>query len=156
MSMYCPKFAVHGPIPGRGRLEMKGSKLILFAHGSRDPLWLGTFRKLARELRAELGEDRVGLAFIEFAEPTLFQALAEAQADGVRDVKLLPMFLSAGGHVSRDIPRLVHGAGSRFPDMEIELLSPIGEHSSFGALVSWVARSALVGVADTGLASRSG
>jgi sirohydrochlorin cobaltochelatase len=135
---------------------MKGSRLILFAHGSRYPLWVGTFRKLAEELRAELGQDRVGLAFMEFAEPTLFQALAAAQADGVHSVKLLPMFLSAGGHVSRDIPRLAHLAGLRFPDMEIELLSPIGEHSSFGALVSWVARSALVGVADMGMLSSSG
>jgi len=93
---------------------------------------------------------------MEFAEPTLFHAIAEAQADGVRSVKLFPLFLSAGGHVSRDIPRLVHGARLRFPDMEIELLSPIGEHPSFRALVSRVARSALVGGADTSLISSSG
>lgn len=128
---------------------MNASKLILFAHGSTDPLWLDTFSKLGRELSGELGEHRVGLAFMEFAKPTLFAALAEAQLDGARSIKLLPLFLSAGGHVSRDIPRLVHAAKLRFPDMEIELLSPIGEHPSFSALVGWVARTALSGVPET-------
>jgi sirohydrochlorin cobaltochelatase len=122
---------------------MNDTKVMLFAHGSRDPLWLDTFRKLTRELSAELGEHRVGLAFMEFAKPTLFAALAEAQFEGTRNIKLLPLFLSAGGHVSRDIPRLVHAARLRFPDMEIELLSPIGEHPSFSSLVGWVARTAL-------------
>jgi sirohydrochlorin cobaltochelatase len=135
---------------------MNATRLMLFAHGSRDPLWLDTFRKLARELSAELGEDRVALAFMEFAKPTLFAALAEAHLDGARSIKLLPLFLSAGGHVSRDIPRLVHGARLRFPDMEIDLLSPIGEHPSFSALVGWVARTALSGAAETDLMSSSG
>jgi sirohydrochlorin cobaltochelatase len=135
---------------------MDASRLILFAHGSRDPLWLETFQKLARELSAELGEDRVALAFMEFAGPTLIETLGKARADGTRSVKLLPLFLSAGGHVSRDIPRLVHGAGLRFPDMEIELLSPIGEHPSFSALVGWVARTALSNVSKADSISSSG
>jgi sirohydrochlorin cobaltochelatase len=124
---------------------MKDDRLILFAHGSKDPVWLETFNKLARDLGAQLGKDRIDLAFMEFAEPTLFDVLGDATADGAHDIKILPLFLSAGGHVSRDIPRLVDSAKVRFPELDIELLPPIGEYRSFAALVHWIARSALSG-----------
>jgi sirohydrochlorin cobaltochelatase len=126
---------------------MNGERLLLFAHGSRDPVWLETFHNLARKLGSELGHDRIAIAFMEFAEPTLLDALAEASEEGVSTIKLLPLFLSAGGHVSRDIPSMVDSARIRFPDLEIELLPPIGEYRSFGSLVSWIARSALNGSA---------
>jgi sirohydrochlorin cobaltochelatase len=134
---------------------MNGDRLILFAHGSRDPVWLETFRKLARNLSAELGYDRIALAFMEFAEPTLYEAWAEALDDGAIRVKILPLFLSAGGHVSKDIPRLVDSAKVRLPDLDIELLPPIGEYRSFGSLVSWIARSALNGSAGAVIRSVS-
>jgi sirohydrochlorin cobaltochelatase len=134
---------------------MKGKRLILFAHGSRDPVWLETFRRLARELSSELGHDRIALAFMEFAGPTLGDALAEASDEGAHQIKLLPLFLSAGGHVSRDIPRLVDSAKLRFPELEIELLPPIGEYRSFSNLVGWVARSALNGVSRSEVRSVS-
>jgi sirohydrochlorin cobaltochelatase len=122
---------------------MNGERLILFAHGSNDPVWLETFHKLARDLASQLGHDRIDLAFMEFSHPTLFDALGDALADGARDIKILPLFLSAGGHVSREIPRLIDSAKIRFPELDIELLPPIGEYRSFAALVHWIARSAL-------------
>jgi sirohydrochlorin cobaltochelatase len=135
---------------------MQGNRLILFAHGSRDPVWLETFRNLAREVGMQLGYERIALAFMEFAEPTLVDALAEAVEEEAFQVKILPLFLSAGGHVSKDIPRLVDSAKSRFPELDIELLPPIGEYRSFGSLVSWIARSALNGTPDTDAGSASG
>ena len=122
---------------------MNGNRLILFAHGSRDPVWLETFRRLARDMSAQLGADRIDLAFMEFSGPTLFDVLGDAETDGACDIKVLPLFLSAGGHVSRDIPRLIDSAKMRFPGLDIELLPPIGEYRSFSALVHWIARSAL-------------
>jgi sirohydrochlorin cobaltochelatase len=86
---------------------------------------------------------------MEFAEPRLDEALGDALSDGACDIKILPLFLSAGGHVSKDIPRLVDSAKIRFPELDIELLPPIGEYRSFGALVHWIARSALSGAVKT-------
>ena len=123
---------------------MANGRLILFAHGSTDPIWQETFHRIVRELRSELGEGSVGLAFMERAKPTLVDAVAQAAADRVDHLQVLPMFFSAGGHVSRDIPRLIDEARSLFPAMKIELLRPIGEHPAFSELVGRIARSALL------------
>jgi hypothetical protein len=68
---------------------------------------------------------------MEYAEPTLYDALAEALDEGDRTVKILPLFLSAGGHVSRDIPRMVDSAKIRLPELDIELLPRRAGESKF-------------------------
>jgi sirohydrochlorin cobaltochelatase len=123
--------------------EMISSRIVLFAHGSTDPVWQETFRGLVRELRAGLGQQSVALAFMDRSEPSLREVAVQAAADRVQRMLVLPMFFSAGGHVSRDIPRLVDDARSLAPELEIELLRPIGEHPSFADLVARVARAAL-------------
>ena len=128
---------------------MADVRLVLFAHGSSDPVWQETFQKMARDLNTELGGRHVALAFMERAEPTLLQTIGEAAADGVRSIRVLPMFFSAGGHVSRDIPRLIEEARSGFPQLEIEILSPVGEFPSFVTLVGRIARSALDSVKES-------
>jgi sirohydrochlorin cobaltochelatase len=122
---------------------MSKSRLILFAHGSRDPVWMETFEKLALELAMDIGVESVALAYMEFTLPTLADAVRDAAEDGVRRVKILPLFLSAGGHVSRDIPRLANAARREHPDLEIELLPPVGEYPRFRAMVRDIARSAI-------------
>ena len=129
--------------------KVMDGRLVLFAHGSADPVWQETFHKMVRELCAELGERSVAVAFMERAEPTLLQTIGRAAADGVRTVLVLPMFFSAGGHVSRDIPRLIEAARSGFPTLQIELLQPVGEHPSFVTLVGRIARVALGGDGKT-------
>jgi len=129
---------------------MPSERLVLFAHGSADPVWQETFHKLVGVLRRDLGEGSVALAFMERADPTLLEAVGEAAAEGVSRILVLPMFFSAGGHVSRDIPRYVDDARSRFPEAEIELLSPVGEHPAFGDLVARIARTALGDRASSG------
>jgi sirohydrochlorin cobaltochelatase len=127
---------------------MPRTRIILFAHGSRDPLWVETFERLAGDLAMEIGVESVALAYMEFALPSLADAVLEAEEDGVRKVKILPLFLSAGGHVSRDIPRLANAARREHPHLEIELLPPVGEYPLFSAMVREIARSAIREVHD--------
>jgi len=120
-------------------------RLILFAHGSRDPRWRAPFERLAAELSGELGPERVRLAYMEFVGPTLADVAAEAARDGLTRLRLLPLFLSAGAHVARDIPDQVTAARRAHPELRIEVMEPIGEHPRFAALVREVAREAAGG-----------
>lgn len=122
---------------------MSQTRIILFAHGSRDPLWMETFEKLALELAMDIGVDSVALAYMEFTAPSLADAVRDAEEDGVSSIKILPLFLSAGGHVSRDIPRLANAARREHPQLEIELLPPVGEYPLFRSMVRDIARSAI-------------
>ena len=114
-------------------------RLILFAHGSRDPRWRATFEKLTADLSSDLGPGSVRLAYMEFAAPTLLDVVEEAARDGVARLRLLPLFLSAGGHVLNDIPPQVEAARSRHPEIEITVLPPIGENPRFAALLREIA-----------------
>ena len=116
--------------------------LILFAHGSRDPRWAEPFERLAREAAAAASPAPVRLAFMEFVGPTLREVAGELAAAGVRQARLLPLFMAGGAHVARDIPEQVAAARGAHPELEIEVLAPIGEDPRVFALLTEIAAAA--------------
>ncbi len=111
------------------------TRLVILAHGSNDPVWRDTFERLLGRLAVELGSEHVRLAYMQFVEPTLDDVADEASRQAIDTLKLMPLFLSAGGHVREDVPRLVRQALQRRPGLSIEVLPPVGEHPAFGNLV---------------------
>ena len=85
--------------------------LILAAHGSRDPEGVATCRAVAERVRGLLGDTRMTLGFIELAEPSVAEAVAEALAGrpvtGELDAVLVPLMLATGEHVREDIPKAI-------------------------------------------------
>ena len=67
------------------------------------------------------------LAYLEKMTPTLDQAIASLEHEGVRSIRVVPLFLGAGGHVKDDLPRLVSAARAAHPGLKITLEDPIGE-----------------------------
>ena len=116
--------------------------LILIAHGSHDPRWREPFERLTDTLQAELGANRVRLAFMECTPPTLMDAAAEAVRLGRKHIRVLPLFLAGGGHVDHDIPPLVDEVRARYPSLRAELLPPIGQHPRFVELMRRLAADA--------------
>jgi len=117
-------------------------RLILYAHGSRDPRWREPFERMADELRAAPGIDNVRLVYMEFVPPTLQDAAAEAASQGVGCLRILPLFLAGGAHVDRDIPEQVAATRKRFPGLRIEVLPPVGEDRRFASLLRTLATEA--------------
>lgn len=116
------------------------TQLVLFAHGSKDPRWRAPFLQMLATLRTELGAPRVGLAFMEFAEPTLLQVARDAHRDGVDSLRLLPLFLAGGAHVAKDIPVQVAEVKETLPGMSVEIMPPVGEDPRFARLLLSIAR----------------
>lgn len=99
------------------------SKLVLLAHGSRDERWRQPFEALARQAGPE-----VLLAYMDMCSPTLMDVAEQAYANGCRHLVVLPLFLSGGGHVNGDIPKLAQDVMKRFTDMTIDVRPAVGEH----------------------------
>jgi sirohydrochlorin cobaltochelatase len=129
--------------------------LILYAHGSRDPNWRRPFEALEDDLQKELGTGRVRLAFMEFAAPGLVDVVGAAVRDGIGQYRLLPLFLAGGAHVAIDIPQQVGEVLDRFPDVEIEVLPPIGEDSRVVTLMRDIARELAAVGCDPGFPAAS-
>lgn len=117
--------------------------LIVFAHGSRVESANEGVRAVAREL-ARLGSFRfVEPAFLELGEPDLAGAVARLANQGIRQMVVLPYFLTLGLHLERDLPRLVAEAGARFPDLEIRVTPPLEGHPALVQSLLDRARQAL-------------
>ena len=81
--------------------------IVLFAHGSHGADWAAPFDALARRVADKSGSARVAVAYLEILSPALEEAVASLIADGVREITIAPLFLAPGGHVKRDLPRIV-------------------------------------------------
>jgi sirohydrochlorin cobaltochelatase len=97
--------------------------LILFAHGARDPRWAAPFEDMAGRIRARRPGLALRLAYLEFLSPDL----DELVAIGCTRIALLPMFLGSGGHVRKDLPRLLAELRLRHGGVQIDLHTAIGE-----------------------------
>ncbi|MFT5171129.1 MAG: sirohydrochlorin cobaltochelatase [Candidatus Marinamargulisbacteria bacterium] len=104
------------------------SALILIVHGSSDDKWCDQFRNWTQQLKKELGKDRVFLAFMEIADPSLEKVVKEEARKGKTEFQVLPIFMSSGGHVDKDIPKLIAEIRRSKPDLSITQLPPIGIH----------------------------
>lgn len=101
--------------------------LILFAHGARDPEWAAPLARLREAVLARQPALDVRLAFLEFMQPGLGEAIDACVAQGATSVVVLPVFLAQGGHVKRELPDLVEAARRRHPGVSVLLRSAVGE-----------------------------
>jgi sirohydrochlorin cobaltochelatase len=101
--------------------------LLLFAHGARDPQWARPFEAVAAHCRAQRGDARVALAFLEFMAPNLVTAGNALVADGCTAVDVVPLFLGAGGHVRKDLPVLLAQLQEAHPSVQFTLRPAVGE-----------------------------
>jgi len=114
--------------------------IVLFAHGSRDPAWARPLKKIALRLSREF---LVAPAYLEIMKPSLEEAVASLAAAGVKRVRVVPVFLGVGGHVRKDLPKLVSAARARHRGVKLVLEKPIGEQPAvIAAIAKAVGRSA--------------
>ncbi len=121
---------------------MTAVRLVLFAHGSPDPRWRAPFERLASEISADVGEERVGLAWMESARPTLEEAGDEAAASGIDLLRILPLFMASGIHVHRDIEARAETVRASHPGLAVEILPPVGEDPRLVAALREIALDA--------------
>ncbi|MFD7435471.1 sirohydrochlorin chelatase [Streptomyces sp. NPDC059861] len=108
------------PLPHESGHGPGSPALVLVAHGSRDPRTLATVHALLDRVRALRPGLRVHLGHIELNEPLLPRALA---ALGDDEAILVPLLLSRGHHVKRDIPEMAAAARAR-----TWVAAPLGPH----------------------------
>lgn len=99
--------------------------LLLLGHGSRAPGASEAMERIAQVLRTRRSE-RIEVAHMELAEPSLADALESLHEDGFRQVVLVPYFLHHGIHLREDIPGILENVRARLPDLEIAMAPHLG------------------------------
>ncbi|MDP6969427.1 MAG: CbiX/SirB N-terminal domain-containing protein [Gammaproteobacteria bacterium] len=115
-------------------------QLLIVAHGSRRAASNKEVVTLASKVADNLqtAVEDVAVAFLEFAEPSIGAALDDCFKRSVEEVVVLPYFLSAGNHVTNDIPRQIDKVQNKWPDKVITILPHVG---ASGAMVGLLAQA---------------
>ena len=113
--------------------------IVLFAHGSRDPLWRLPIEAVAAQISARQPGVLVRCAYLEICTPSLPEAAAELIAAGAGQLRVFPLFLGVGKHAREDLPLLIEDIQSTHPEVVIELLLTAGEFPQMTALMAEIA-----------------
>ena len=113
--------------------------IVLFAHGSRDPLWRAPIDAVAQAMANASPGCVVRCAFLELTAPDLLTTVADLARLGLKAVRIVPMFLGVGRHAREDLPELVAQLRQQHPQLTIELMPPVGEHPAMTRLMAQIA-----------------
>lgn len=101
--------------------------VILFAHGSRDPLWRRPIEAVAHQMKQLSPQIEVACAYLELSEPDLPSTVSKLAAHGIASIRIVPMFLGVGKHAREDLPQLVQELKGLYPNVSFELRQAVGE-----------------------------
>ena len=101
--------------------------VIILGHGSRGGGNDADLKRIAEELRRSSGEI-IEYAFLQYAQPSAGAALVRCIAQGAKEIVIVPFFMQAGGHVTRDIPDFLDKARAQHPECDIHSTDYVGAH----------------------------
>ena len=115
--------------------------VVLFAHGSRDPLWRKPVETVAARLRERDASAMIACAYLELTEPDLQTAVQTLVNEGASSIRVVPMFLGVGRHAREDLPLLMTELRALYPKVVFELQQSIGEDQRLIDLIADIAMS---------------
>ena len=113
--------------------------VIVFAHGSRDPLWRLPVESVAQQIARSDPAASVSCAYLELCEPDMPTAVREMVEAGATRVRVLPLFFGMGKHAREDLPEIMKELAEAHPTVRFEQLRTAGEDPRLTALLAQIA-----------------
>ena len=89
--------------------------IVIAGHGSRDPEGVREFERLVEIIKERGGGRRVAHGFLEFARPTIDEAVRASIGAGSQQIAVVPGLLLAASHAKNDMPSEVLALQREFP-----------------------------------------
>ncbi len=113
--------------------------IILFAHGSRDPLWHKPIQAVAERIGQRSPNTVVRCAYLELTEPNLPHVANALVTEGATNLCVVPMFLGVGRHAREDLPELITALKAAHPSVDITCQPAVGEQTALLDLLADIA-----------------
>ena len=113
--------------------------IILFAHGSRDPLWHKPIQAVAARIANRAPDTPVRCAYLELTEPDLPHVANTLIAEGANSLCIVPLFLGVGRHAREDLPALIQTLQAQHPSVVITCQPAVGEQERLLDLLADIA-----------------
>ncbi len=102
--------------------------ILLIAHGSRRAEANYDLVLVAEKMRERVPGKNIEVSYLELAEPSIPQGLQACVEKGASEIRMLPYFLSAGSHVTRDLEGFKSDFLEVHPHVKCTLCPPLGLH----------------------------
>ena len=109
--------------------------VIILGHGSRNTGADEAIRKVVDGVKQTSSFAVVEHAFLQYVPPTPHEVIERCAGQNVDRIVIVPFFLQAGAHVTRDIPELVEKARKQHPKIEIIVTDYVGAHPLMAKVV---------------------
>ncbi|OYD48873.1 sirohydrochlorin chelatase [Acidovorax kalamii] len=113
--------------------------IVLFSHGSRDPLWRAPIEAVAVRIATQHPSRPVACAYLELCVPSLAEATQQLVTQGATHITVVPMFLGTGKHAREDLPVLLQELHAAHPGVQFHVQAAIGEDPRMTALMADIA-----------------
>jgi sirohydrochlorin cobaltochelatase len=117
--------------------------IVLFAHGSRDPLWRLPIEAVAHQMKRLSPDVPVMCAFLELTTPDLPTCVEEMTSMGLKKIAVVPMFLGIGKHAREDLPDIMKNLQISYPQIQFELRRAIGDEPELTLAMAQIALKSL-------------
>jgi sirohydrochlorin ferrochelatase len=128
------------------RIKIAMETILLVGHGSKSEK-PESIRHVAVHLHhlihPECNSNCIRVAYLQFAEPTIMEAIEEAVTSGAKRIIIHPYFLHSGVHVTEHIPKIVNEANSLYSDVEFICTEHLGAHEKIAEVVLERVRAAI-------------
>ena len=109
--------------------------VIILGHGSRSKNADTAIRAVVDGMKRAGDFAVVEHAFLQYVPPTPQEVIERCVGQNVDRVVIVPFFLQAGAHVTRDIPELVEKARNRHREIEVMVTDYVGAHPLMAKVV---------------------
>jgi len=113
--------------------------IVLFAHGSRDPLWHRPIQAVADAIALRAPATPVACAYLELSTPDLHTVCDRLISQGASALTIVPMFLGVGKHAREDLPALLTQLREQWPAIDFQLQAAVGENPRLISLLADIA-----------------
>lgn len=111
--------------------------LLIVSHGSRIVQANNDMLHLADEI-GQASANRfqfIKHAFLEFVEPSMEDQIEQLVSKGVKEIVILPLFLTKGKHVAKDIPMILGVASQKFQEISFVTSDHLGGFQSLKNII---------------------
>lgn len=102
--------------------------IVIAGHGSRDADGIREFEQLVELVRERAPQHQVSHGYLEFAGPTIDQAISDQLSADAKQVVMVPGILLAATHAKNDLPGELLTFAREHPDIDFHFGAPMGLH----------------------------
>jgi len=109
--------------------------VIILGHGSKNSRADDTIREITATVKRLGAYAVVEHAFLQHTAPSPQDALESCIQQNVDRIVIVPLFMQAGAHVSKDIPSLAEQAKKKYPKIDFIVTDYAGSHPLMAEIV---------------------